>query len=100
MEKGIIHTTQTTREEIEASQDCFIALEQPYEIDKDGHKYDVGDKLEVHGMEEFTEFNGKIVEVTAIREDWEWGKCYYVTGLEPTLNWVYEKRLRAIEETS
>lgn len=63
-----------------------------------GHRFEVGDVLELYGLEDYPEFDGEIVEVTSIRIDGEHGKAYYFkttnNNLATQLNWVYECRLR------
>ena len=62
------------------------------------HKFKPGDLVELHGLEDYPEFNGEIVEISSIREDGTHGKAYYFetsnTELAVQLNWTYEYRLR------
>ena len=58
------------------------------------HKFKVGETLTLRGLEDFPEFNGTQVRITAIREDEERGRAYYVDGaINEYCNWVYEYRL-------
>ena len=63
-------------------------------IEASGHKYRPGEIRTLIGLEDFSEYNGEEVEITAIRKDGEYGKAYYVKGrINEVLNWVYEYRL-------
>jgi len=67
---------------------------EPYKIEADGHKYIPGETRLLIGLEDFSEYNGEKVEITAIRENGEYGKAYYVKGrINEVMNWVYEYRL-------
>lgn len=63
-----------------------------------GHKFKPGDKLELHGLEDYPQYNGEVVEISSIREDGPHGKAYYFktynNNLAEDLNWTYEYRLR------
>jgi len=64
----------------------------------DGHKFLPGDMGELHGLEDYPEFNGEVVKITSIREDGPHGKAYYFETsneeLASQLNWTYEYRLK------
>ncbi len=63
----------------------------------DGHKYKVGDIVELTGLEDSPEYNGTKAEITNIREDGQYGKCYYIKGeVNAVLNWTYEYRLTPV----
>lgn len=69
--------------------------EELYRSVPNGHLFAVGDECVLHGLEDFAEYNGDKVKITAIREDGSRGKAYYVSGrINEMLNWVYEYRLR------
>ncbi len=73
---------------------------QPVELfpaSADGHKFKPGDRCRLVGMTQFPEYNGQIVQITAIREDGPHGKAYYIDG-DLILNWVYEYRLELVNE--
>lgn len=73
------------------NKECFKGKEN-------GHKFKSGDNLELFGLTDYPQFNGEIVEITAIREDGSHGKAYYFKTDNPELaaqlNWTYEYRLR------
>lgn len=70
--------------------------EQLFEAPPDGHRFKVGDKCRLTGLEDFAEFNGKRATITGIREDGPNGKAYYIDGpITEYMNWVYEYRLEA-----
>jgi len=66
---------------------------------KNGHKFSVGQRLRLIGLEDYPEFNGEEIEITSIREDGFYGKAYYFKSDNPAiatqLNWTYEYRLEA-----
>ena len=66
--------------------------------EKNGHKFGSGDKLELHGLEDYPQYNGEVVEISSIRKDGLHGKAYYFktcnSDLFADLNWTYEYRLR------
>ena len=65
-----------------------------------GHKFSVGQKCKLIGLEDYPEFNEEIVEITSIREDGQYGKAYYFKVDNPMiaeqLNLTYEYRLEKI----
>jgi hypothetical protein len=71
-----------------------------FKDEPDGHKFKPGDQCELFGLEDYPEFNGEIIEITAIRTDGQYGKAYYFKtdnqDLFDQLNWTYEYRLRKI----
>ena len=61
---------------------------------ENGHLFKVGEERELTGLEDFPEFNRQKVKITAIRENGESGRAYYIEGpINQFLNWVYEYRL-------
>lgn len=65
-----------------------------YKAEANGHKYVPGETRTLTGLESYPEYNGEKVEITAIRDDGEHGKAYYVKGrINEVVNWVYEYRL-------
>jgi hypothetical protein len=59
-----------------------------------GHKFAAGQVCILTGLEEFSEYNGEEVTITAIRDDGPRGKAYYISGrICEVVNWVYEYRL-------
>ncbi len=69
-----------------------------YQIEANKHKYKPGDILELHGMEQYPQFNGETVQITTYRKDGMDGKAYYFKTknkeLSDNLNWIYEHRFR------
>ena len=73
-----------------------------FPIEPCGHKFKIGDKCRIHGMETYTEFNGEIVTISEIRQDGKHGNAYYFTTTKPelvNLNWTYEYRLELLPPT-
>ena len=72
--------------------------EEIYRSKANGHKFKIGDFLELYGLEDYPQFDGEMVVITAIREDGIHGKAYYFQSnnedLMDQLNWTYEYRLR------
>ena len=70
-----------------------------YKGKMDNHKFIVGQRLRLIGLEDYPEFNGEEIEITSIREDGFYGKAYYFKSDNPAiatqLNWTYEYRLEA-----
>lgn len=61
----------------------------------EGHQFKAGDMAILHGLEDYPEFNGSTVEITAIREDGMYGMAYYIRGdINKLVNWIYEYRLQ------
>ena len=62
-----------------------------------GHKFKVGEKVTLHGLVDYPQFNGELVAITAFREDGPHGLAYYFKTdneeLSAQLNWTYEYRL-------
>ncbi len=76
------------------SNDKRFVSKEFYRAESNGHKFKVGEMLTLTGLEDFPEFNGQQVEITAIRQDGARGKAYYVEGaINEFINWVYEYRL-------
>ena len=72
----------------------LTVAEELFKVDEDGHKYKVGETRILVGLEDFPEFNGEQVEITAFRSNDEYGKTYYIKGrINQYLNWLYEYRL-------
>lgn len=62
-----------------------------------GHKYSPGQTCLLGGLEDYPEYNGERVEITAIREDGPRGRAYYIRGrINEIVNWVYEYRLAPV----
>jgi len=82
---------------IEQCSGMMFVSEELYKADADGHKFKPGDVVELHGLEDYPEFNGEKVTISAIREDGQHGKAYYFKtsniDLAYNLNWTYEYRL-------
>jgi len=86
-----IHDPKTIREI--AGEPSFTSIEL-FKSEANGHKFAVGQTATLTGLVDFPEFNGKQVEITAIREDGPRGKAYYIKGeIDAFVNWVYEYRL-------
>lgn len=65
-----------------------------FRAEANGHKYSPGETRTLTGLEDFAEYNGQQVKITAIREDGPNGKAYYIEGrINEIINWVYEYRL-------
>lgn len=66
-----------------------------HEIDAPaGHQFAVGDKLKLHSLVDFADFNGDEVEVIGLRDSTEWGPGYYIKGrINEFLDYVHECRL-------
>lgn len=79
---------------LSSALDCVQSAEL-YTAPADGHKFAVGETRILTGLQDFPEFNGQPVEITAIRQDGPKGKAYYVKGeINKFVNWVYEYRLQ------
>ena len=85
--------------DIELSGGYFTNLEL-YKGKMDNHKFIVGQRLRLIGLEDYPEFNGEEIEITSIREDGPHGKAYYFKADNPAiatqLNWIYEYRLEKL----
>ncbi len=65
-----------------------------FRAESNGHKFKPGETRVLHSLQDFPEFNGEKVVITAIRDDGPRGKAYYVEGtINQFVNWVYEYRL-------
>jgi hypothetical protein len=65
-----------------------------------GHKYSPGQTCLLGGLEDYSEYNGERVEITAIRQDGPHGRAYYIRGrINELVNWVYEYRLSPADES-
>lgn len=83
----------------ELSGNPNLISSQLYKAESNGHKFKVGDKCTLTGLQDFLEFNGQPVEVESIREDGTHGRCYYIKGeINKFINWVYEYRLTPNEK--
>ena len=84
---------------IELSGGYFTNAEL-YKGKMDNHKFIVGQRLRLIGLEDYPEFNGEEIEITSIREDGPHGKAYYFktdnSALATQLNWTYEYRLEKL----
>jgi len=67
-----------------------------------GHKFSVGQRCELFGLEDYPEFNGEIITITSIRKNGHHGKAYYFKAdnhlIAEQLNWTYEYRLKTIQQ--
>jgi hypothetical protein len=72
-----------------------------YPCDRGSRKFEIGDRCELVGLETYPELNGEIVTITNYRKDHEGMNPYYICSesgnVEKYLNFVYEKRLRKVE---
>ena len=89
--KAVISELESTGELKFTNSECFRA-------ERSDHKFDIGQRLVLHGMENYPEYNGEVVTITSIREDGPHGKAYYIKADNPKvelqLNWTYEYRLK------
>lgn len=73
------------------NKECFLGQ-------RDNHKFEGGQKVELFGLEDYPEFNGESVTISSIREDGFHGKAYYIKtdnkAMLEQFNWVYEYRLK------
>src|ERR1044072_8888004 len=77
-----------------ADDSRFVSAEL-FKAETNGHRFAVGETRTLVGLEDFAEYNGQQVEITAVREDGSYGKAYYIKGeINKHLNWVYEYRLQ------
>lgn len=83
---------------IEKSMGGKFINDEVFKGKNNGHKFSVGQKCRLFGLEDYPEFNGEIIEITSIREDGEHGKAYYFKAtnslIAEQLNWTYEYRLK------
>ena len=100
-----VDITMGTHEQVEAVEKSgvkFVSAEL-HKCDRGDRKFEIGQALELFGLEEYPELDGEIVEVTAYRETHGDLNGYYIKScsgnVERWLNWVYEKRLRPIAST-
>lgn len=86
--------------EIEKLTGMVASSVERFPSESNGHKFNLGEKVKLTGLEQYPEFNGEIVTITTIRADGEWGKAYYFKTRNPDLasqlNWIYEDRLECI----
>lgn len=94
-----IEVSETDAETLKAiKNDPRYKSAELYPALADGHQFKVGDSCVLVGLEDFPEYNGETVEITAIREDGSRGRAYYIEGrINEVLNWVYEYRLSRTE---
>jgi hypothetical protein len=82
---------------IEKNTGAKFINDEVFKGKNNGHKFSVGQKCRLFGLEDYPEFNGEIIEITSIREDGAHGKAYYFKAINPLvakqLNWTYEYRL-------
>ncbi len=66
---------------------------------RSNHKFTIGQRCELIELENYPEFNGEEVKITAIRKDGQYGKAYYFKPdnliVATQLNWTYEYRLKS-----
>ena len=84
----------------EAAMKCTCSAAEVFKGISNSHKFSVGQKCKLVGLENYPEFNEEVVEITAFRIDGFYGKAYYFKTNNPAidkqLNWVYEYRLESI----
>lgn len=80
------------------AEDSSIISIQPYKAAANGHLFQEGDEAILHGLENFSEFNGQKVKISAIRKNEDFGRTYYIEGaINKFVNWVYEYRLKPVK---
>ncbi len=101
VKKGMSFQTKNNAEvigNIEKSLNIKFMDSELFKGNDNNHKFKEGDILELHGLEDYPQFNGELVEISSIREDGHYGKAYYFktsnAELAENLNWIYEHRLR------
>ena len=83
----------------EFEQRCGVLAtsSETFHGEPDGHRFRPGQEARLAGLEQYPEFNGEIVTITAIRVDAMGSRAYYFRtgnpGLAAQLNWIYEHRL-------
>lgn len=69
-------------------------------IEKTSHKFDIGQQVILHGMDDYPQYNAIVVEIIAFRKNGTFGLAYYFksdnSALMTHLNWIYEYRLTTI----
>ena len=79
-----------------------IVNEEVFKGKENGHIFKPTDRVMLHGMEQYPQFNGEMVTIASIREDGPYGKAYYFKAdneeVEHQLNWTYEYRLKKVKE--
>lgn len=77
------------------SKEPSFVSEELFVTESNGHKFQPGNECELVGLQNFPEYNGSKCTITAIRENGECGKAYYVKGeINKYMNWIYEYRLQ------
>lgn len=88
-------------EDYEKKNDCKIFNAEIFKGVNKGHKFKEDDIVKLKGLEDYSQFNGKIVTITSIRENGYYGKAYYINSenseIMDNMNWVYEDRLELVE---
>lgn len=93
-------TTAYSREQLEAMRNDpqikLLGQEELYPIERDGHKFEIGEEVELCGLVEYPEYNGQTVVITNFRDNTGLrDRAYYIKGvINEHLNWVYEDRLK------
>lgn len=100
--KLVMHVTATTREQVQFLE-AFGTLTNTElnKCERGNRIFAIGDRCELHGLEEYPELNGEVVVITAYRESANGLNGYYIRSesgaVERWLNYVWEKRLRLCE---
>ena len=89
-----------TISDIEATTGGMFISGEVFKGKNNNHKFGVGQRCKLVGLEDYPEFNGEVIKITSIREDGRYGKAYYFKANNPIiaeqLNLTYEYRLEAI----
>ncbi len=90
-----------TISDIEATTGLEFINGELFKGKNNNHKFSIGQRLKLVGLEDYPEFNGEIIEITSIREDGPYGKAYYFKSDNPLiakqLNWTYEYRIEEVK---
>lgn len=93
---GLISTQNEAVIRMIADDPNFTSV-QALKGEANGHLFKEGDEAILHGLEHFPEFNGQKVKISAIRQDDEYGRAYYIEReINHLINWVYEYRLKPV----
>ena len=86
--------------EIETALGCTFINNEIFKGEDNNHKFKIGERCRLVGLEDYPEFNDEIVEITSFRIDGIHGKAYYFKNdnsmLAKQLNWTYEYRLEKL----
>lgn len=106
----IMHFSAGTRKAVEALNALEAEVEKTGEGvlvnaelfvgERSGHKFVIGDRCELVGLQEYPELNGKIVVITNYRRGTPAKLGYYIRSesgeVEKWLNFVWEYRLQLV----